>query len=327
MKRLTECTKADFLPLGRPVSRLFFGTATRSLIMGDYENSMALLDYAAASGINAFDCARGYGNAEAVLGRWMQERHNRSEVVILTKCGNVSPDGTVKVNREVIEKELAESLHTLQTDYIDIYLLHRDDPDTPLPEILETLNRAEKEGKIKTFGVSNWTHERIQEANECARKNGLEGFSVSSPNYGLARQVVDPWGGGCVTISGPENAEARAWYASSQMPVIAYSSLGRGFLSGRFRSFDYDEARRILDPVAQKGYLSEDNMERLKAIEAYAAEKGISVPQAAMQFVLSSPMNVFAVASMSAAKRIRENVEAAAVRMDRDEWNRLNGLN
>lgn len=141
--------KADFLPLGRPVSKLFFGTATRSLIMGDYENSMALLDYAAASGINAFDCARGYGNAEAVLGRWMQERHNRSEVVILTKCGNVSPDGTVKVNREVIEKELAESLHTLQTDYIDIYLLHRDDPDTPLPEILETLNRAEKKEKLK----------------------------------------------------------------------------------------------------------------------------------------------------------------------------------
>lgn len=316
-----KCPQAVFPGLNRPVSRLFFGTAIRPMMMG--ANAMMLLDYAFASGINAFDCARGYGGAEAVLGRWMQERQNRRDVVILTKCGNVGADGKVVVNREIIEKELEESLANLQTDYIDIYLLHRDDPRTPLAEIMETLNRAKRDGKIRIFGASNWSHERIQEANAYAAANGLEGFAVSSPNYGLARQVADPWGGGCVTISGPEERGAREWYEKEQMPVIAYSSLGRGFFSGRFRSHDYEGAKRVLDSFAQKGYLSEDNMERLHALEEYAAQNGVTVAQAAMQFVLGSPMNVFAVASMSAPARIRENVEAAGKRMGTDDWKRL----
>ena len=73
----------------------------------------------------------------------------------------------------------------------------------------------------------------------------------------------DLWGGGCVTLSGPENAEARRWYREQRMPVIAYSSLARGFFSGRFRSGDYEGARAVLDAFAQKGYLYPENMERL----------------------------------------------------------------
>ncbi|MCD8067890.1 MAG: aldo/keto reductase [Lachnospiraceae bacterium] len=316
-----KCPQAVFPGLKRPVSRLFFGTATLPMAME--ANAMLLLDYASASGINAFDCARGYGRAEAVLGQWMQERKNRREVVILTKCGNVGANGKVAVNREVIERELEESLQNLQTDYIDIFLLHRDDPDTPIAEILETLNRVKKEGKVIVFGVSNWSHERIREANAYARENGLEGFRVSSPNYGLARQVADPWGGGCVSVSGPEGRSAREWYAKEQLPLIAYSSLGRGFFSGRFKSYDYEGAKKVLDPFAQKGYLSEDNMARIHALEQYAEEKNVTVAQAALQFVLSSPMNVFAVASMSAPKRIRENVKAAQTPMDEEDWSRL----
>lgn len=319
-----KCPQAAFPGLERPVSRLFFGTAIRPMMMG--ANAMMLLDYAFACGINAFDCARGYGGAEAVLGKWMQERQTRRDVVILTKCGNVGADGKVAVNREVIERELEESLRSLQTDYIDIYLLHRDDPVTPITEIMETLNRIKREGKVRIFGVSNWSHERLQEANAYARENGLEGFLVSSPNYGLARQIADPWGGGCVTVSGPEGRDAREWYAKEQMPVIAYSSLGRGFFSGRFKSYDYEGAKKVLDSFAQKGYLAEDNMERLKALEEYAAGKGVTVAQAAMQFVLGSPMNVFAIASMSAPERIRENVEAAGRMMDTDDWNQLNHI-
>lgn len=317
-----QCPTADFPGLNRQVSRIFLGTATKPLSTGaDY---MPLLDEAFADGINAIDSARGYGRAEESLGKWMKERHNRSDLVIETKCGNVSPDGKVKVNREVIEKELDESLHNLQTDYVDIFLLHRDDPKTPLIEILETLNQAKKAGKIRIFGVSNWTCQRIEEANACARENGLEGLSVSSPDYSLARQVTDPWGGGCISISGPENVKAREWYASSQMPVIAYSSLGRGFFSGRFKSFDYEGARKVLDPFAQKGYLSEDNMKRLEALEEYVAGKNMTIAQAAMLYVLNSPMKVFAAASMSAPKRIRENVEAAGMTMDPKEWEILN---
>ena len=226
--------------IDKPVSRIFFGTAIAPMLAG--KNVNALLDAVMAHGINAFDCARGYGFAEKSLGRWVRDRNNREQVVILTKCGNVNRKGEVAVNRKVILKELAASLRALNMDYIDIYLLHRDDPKTPVSEIMETLNECKQAGKIRIFGVSNWTHEHIAEANAYAAAHGLDGFSVSSPNFGLARQVSDPWGGECVTVSGPENAAAQSWYAENRMPVLCYSSLARGFFSGKFRSFDYEGA-------------------------------------------------------------------------------------
>ena len=205
--------------LDKPVSRLFFGTAIRPMLMG--KNVHALLDAVFARGVTAFDCARGYGMAEKALGNWVKDRNNREKVVLLTKCGNVNMQGKVHIDREVIEKELQTSLKTLQTDYIDIFLLHRDDPNTPVSEIIDCLNDCRQQGRIRVFGVSNWTHQRIGEANAYAASNGLQGFTVSSPNYGLAEQVEDPWGGSCVTISGKDNADARAWYTENQMPILA----------------------------------------------------------------------------------------------------------
>ena len=293
----------------KAVSRVFFGTAIAPMLMGG--NCDALLDAVYAQGINAFDCARGYGKAEDSLGAWVQSRGNREQVVILTKCGNAGPNGSVHIDRRVIESELATSLKTLQTDYIDIFLLHRDDPKTPVREIVDCLNDCKKQGKIRVFGVSNWTHQRIAEANAYAASNGLQGFTVSSPNYGLAEQVEDPWGGSCVTISGKDNADARAWYAENQMPILAYSSLARGFFSGKFHSFDYDAAKKVLDPAGQKGYLHPVNMERLQRAEQLAQEKDCSVAQIAMRYIFSNPMNVFALVSTQNPARMCENIEAA----------------
>lgn len=293
----------------KPVSRIFFGTAITSMLMG--RNAEAILDTAMALGINAFDCARGYGMAEKSLGNWIKARNNRERVVLLTKCGNMDAKGNVHIDRAVIHTELARSLAALQTDYIDIYLLHRDDPKTPISEIVRTLNEIKAAGKIRTFGVSNWTHERIAEANAYAEENGLEGFRVSSPNFGLARQICDPWGGGCITVSGPENAGTVEWYAESGMPVIAYSSLGRGFFSGKFKSFDYVGAKKILDGPSQKGYLCEENMRRLRNAEALAEKYGTAVSDIAMRYVFGSRMNVFAVVSTTNPMRLADNVRSA----------------
>lgn len=301
----------------KPVSRLFFGTAIKPMLMG--QNVNALLDAVLSSGINAFDCARGYGMAEKSLGQWIHSRNNRDRIVLLTKCGNVSMGGKVCVNRKVIENELEKSLVTLGTDYIDIYLLHRDDPKTPVGEIMETLNEAKRRGKVRVFGVSNWTHARIEEANRYAAAHGLDGFSVSSPNFGLTRQIHDPWGGDCVTISGPENEEARRWYTDKQMPVIAYSSLGRGFFSGRFKSGDYEGAKKVLDRAAQKGYLYEENMKRLRNAERIAERDSCSVTQVAMRYVFSHPMNVFAVASTTNPARLKQNLQAALTPFDTED--------
>lgn len=292
-----------------PVSRIFLGTAMKPFLEG--QDTSELLDGMFALGINAFDCARGYGLAERSLGDWIRLRNNRDKVVILTKCGNVDLSGRVRVDPEVIGKELDESLRTLNVDTVDIFLLHRDDPNIPVSETVACLNEKQREGKIRLFGVSNWTTKRIAEANAWAAAHGLNGFTVSSPNYGLAVQVTDPWGGDCVSISGHENRDARDWYAREKMPVLAYSAMGRGFFSGRFRSGDYDKAAEILDRYAQKGYLYPVNMERLARCEELAAKRGCGVPDIAMRYIFSSPMTVFAVVSTLSPERMKANIAAS----------------
>ena len=124
--------------IDQPVSRIFFGTANPPVVTGD-DTAFALLDSVVEAGINAFDCARSYGLAEDTLGKWMEARRCREQVVVLSKCGDVR-DGIVKVNREVILEQLGQSLETLRSDHIDLYLLHRDDPNTSVEEIVDTLN-------------------------------------------------------------------------------------------------------------------------------------------------------------------------------------------
>ena len=310
----------EMLPV--PASRIVFGTAAAPMTAG--ENADGLLDGAWERGINFFDCARSYGRAEEVLGDWIRRRGIREKAVVLTKCGDIR-DGKVKVNRQVIREQLETSLRTLQTDYIDVFLLHRDDPKTPLAEIMETLHEAKSEGKIRLYGVSNWTAERIREANLCAMRNRMEDFSVSSPNYGLALQMDDLWGGGCVSISGPEHQADRDWYAATQMPVVAYSSLGRGFFSGRVRSDDPEGAKRVLDTYAQKGYLYPENFARLKRAEELAERKGLTVPEIAMRYVFATPMNLFAVVSTTKAERLDSSIRAAANPLTAEEAKRLEG--
>ena len=303
--------------VNKKVSRIFAGTAFSPI--QDGKDGTGMFEAALANGINAFDTARVYGGAERSFGNWLEKSGKREEVVILSKCGHPDPLGRKRVNEKAMRKDLERSLKELKTDYIDIYLLHRDDPDVEVAVPVETFNAMHAEGKIGAFGGSNWTHTRIEEANEYAYKHNLIPFSVSSPNFGLARQVADPWGGGCVTISGPENEGARAWYEKNQMPVIAYSSLGRGLFSGKMKSSDADHAKDFLDSFAMKGYASPDNFERLKRCEILAKEHGVTVPQIAMSWIFAQPLNTFAIASMSKAERMVSNVEALQMELSEEE--------
>ena len=303
--------------VGKKISRIFLGTAISPFLDG--KEADVLLDQMYALGINAFDSARGYGLSESVLGRWVKHRKNREEVVILTKCGNATPTGTVHIDRDVMTNELKRSLSELRTDHVDILLLHRDDVNTSIAEYLETFNDFVREGIIKSFGVSNWTVERIQEANAYAAEHGLCPFSISSPNFGLAEQVNDPWGGNCVTISGQGNKEVRDWYSQTNMPVLAYSALGRGFFSGRFEAGDYETAMSVLDAYAQKGYLYPVNMERLERCRMLAEKHKCSVAQIAMSYIFSHSMNVFAVVSTTSPERMRLNIESSKLKLGEEE--------
>ena len=204
--------------IDKPVSRLVLGTMIVSI--QEAERSFALLDAVFEMGGNTLDTAHVYGggNSERGIGQWLVQRGNREQVVIISKGCHHNADRK-RVTPFDLSADLHDSLARLRTDYIDLYLLHRDDPSVPVGPIVEALNEHWQAGRIRAFGGSNWTHQRIQEANEYASQRGLRPFTVSSPNYGLADQVLDPWGPGCVTLSGPQNVEARSWYEANQMPV------------------------------------------------------------------------------------------------------------
>lgn len=301
----------------KPVSRIFMGTAAAPFSTGG--DGTELLEAALEQGINAIDTARVYGLSEKSLGMWLGRPGNRERVVLLSKCGHPAEDGTRRVNAREMRRDLEISLEALQTDWLDVYLLHRDDPEIPVGEIIETFHAMWEEGRIRAFGGSNWTRERIQEANEYARAHGLQPMTASSPQFGLASQVADPWGGNCVTISGPSGEADRAWYRETRMPVIAYSSLGRGMMSGRVKSGDPEGAERILDIYAKKGFLYPENLQRLARCEQLAREKGASVPQIAMSWIFRQGLNAFAVVSCSRPERLRDNAAALELELSPEE--------
>lgn len=304
------------------ISPIFFGTASPEFIKGMDQSD--LLNSALRAGINAFDTARNYGLAEKALGLWLRKENVREQIVILSKCAHPNILGRKRVNETDIRKDFAKSTEYLGTDYIDIYLLHRDDTSVDVSVAVEVLNAMHAEGKIKAFGVSNWSCNRIQAANDYALKHNLLPFTISSPHFSLARQQADPWGGGCVSITGTENQDSRDWYMQNQMPILAYSALGRGILSGKLKSEDAIHADQLLDEAAMKGYGCQDNFVRLQRCEELAAKKGSTVAQLAMAWLYHQPMNTFSVVTMSSAKRLQENIDALSLDLSDQECRYLN---
>lgn len=302
--------------VNKPVSELIYGTASEPFLSG--QNADDILEQVFASGINTIDTARNYQLAEKSIGHWFETYGRRDEVVLLTKCGH--PEGGRKrINEKDIREDYTVSSKYLHTGYFDIYLLHRDDPDVEVGEIVEIFNALHAEGKIGAFGGSNWTHRRIEEANEYAYKNGLIPFTVSSPNFSLAHQAGEPWDFGTVTITGPENEDARNWYRETEMPVVAYSSLARGLFSGKLSSDDFDKAAEILDEAAMKGYCYPENFEKLRRCEQIAFQKGTSVTAVALNWVFHQNLNVFAVVSTANPARMKENVCALDLNLTKEE--------
>ena len=296
--------------VGMPAHRMFLGTAIPVMLGGGNANN--LLSTAVDAGFNAIDTARSYGRAEESIAKWLKAAPgNRDKILLLTKSCDILGETKQKiVTVERIRREIDESLKTLGTDHVDIFLLHRDDPTHPVAEYVETLETLRREGKCLAYGGSNWTHERLAEANAYAAAHGYQGMTISSPHYGLAEQVRDPWGGDCVTVTGTAMEAARAWYRETRMPLLAYSSLGRGFFSGAFKAFDREGAEKALDEFAQTGFLCDDNMKRLARAEEIATKHGVAVATVAMAYLLTDPMNTLAVVSTSRPERIRENLKA-----------------
>ncbi len=300
----------------KPISRLVQGTIM--VDEDDLEGSFALLDAVVEMGGTAFDTARHYGRGnEATVGRWVRERGLQDQVVIIGKGAHPTPAVPNRVTPVDIAADLDESLRQLGLETIDLYLLHRDDPDVPVGPIVEALNDHRRAGKIRAFGGSNWSHQRIAEANAFAGARGLTPFVASSPQFSLVEQVDAPWPG-CISIGGPRNAVAQTWYEQNQMPIFAWSSLAGGFLSGGFTRDDDGTLPGEAADRARRAYGSDANYERLDRARTLAAELGLTTPQIALAYALSQPLNLFTIAGSESREEFAANATAGAVRLSAD---------
>ncbi len=294
--------------IDKVISRLVQGT----MMIGSrhLDDSFALLDRVVELGCTAFDLAHVYGggDAERTFGQWLRSRGCRDEIVIITKGAHHNRDRK-RVTPYDIAADLHDSLARLQVDKIDLYLLHRDDRDVAVGPIVEALNGHQKEGLIDAFGGSNWTHNRVQLVNAYAADHGLVPFVASSPQFSLAEMVEAPWAG-CVSVGGPSGTVARAYYSESHMGLFTWSSLAGGFLTGRYTRENRQTRTERQDELVLRSYGSEDNFGRLERAQCLAEEKGLTLPQVALAYSHSHPLNLFSLVGCRAPEEYADNIVA-----------------
>ena len=304
--------------LEKPVSVIGLGTSTGAFTPDTYDRAAQLLSEFLDAGGNCVDTANiyGFGNSEKTLGRWIRELGRRDELVLITKGCHPEVDrgdifGKPWISRftpEAVHVDLDESLERLQTDFIDLYLLHRDDESVAVEPLLEALNQEQQRGRIRAFGASNWRVQRIAAANQYAAKHKLNGFVISSPSLSLAEPLKMLYPGTRFADEG-----TRQWHHVHQFPLLAWSSLATGFMSGNFKSDDSGDENMV------QVYYSDENFERLRRAQELAARKNVSVSQVGLAYVLGQAFPVIALIGPSRVSNLSDALGALDVELSPEE--------
>lgn len=306
--------------IDKKISRLVQGT----VYFGDGTQNEAFKVYDAVfeAGVNAFDTAHGYGQGgcERVLGEWIKSRGIRDDVVILGK-GAHPYEGRNRVTPADITSDIHDSLGRMGVDYIDLYVLHRDDPSQPVSGIIDCLYEHHQAGRVHAIGGSNWAYERIAEANAYAETNNKLPFAVASPQFSVAEMVKPAWDG-CISLGG--DAAAQQWYADNGIKIFAWSSIAGGFMTGKYRRDNLDTFSEYFDMVTVNAYCYEDNFKRLDRTEALAEQKGVSSVQLSLAYVLNHPLEIFPLVGNRSIEEFTENVAAMELEITPEEMAWLN---
>ena len=289
--------------LDKPVSRLVLGIDNQRTFAGQ----AAICDAFFEAGGNTFDTAfiYGGGSQEVLLGQWIKHRGVRKQCVVITKGAH-----TPECFPASLSRQLLISLERTGIGYADIYMMHRDNPDVPVGEFVDVLNEHVAAGRIKVFGGSNWTIERIAAANEYAAKNGKQGFGVVSNNCSLARMVDAPWGG-CVAAS---DDASRAFLEKTQIALLPWSSQAQGFfVDGRADPAKTD------DKMLVRCWYSEDNFKRLARARELAAKRGVPPVQIALAYVLHQPFPTFPLIGPRTTTELYSSLPGLKVTLAADE--------
>lgn len=267
------------------------------------EKYFAILDKYLEYDCNFIETARAYQNgiSEQIIGEWMKARNNRKDVFLCTKGGFPDTEDilTSRLTKADLEYDLNESLKALQTDYIDLYLVNRDDEEIPVEDIMNTLNGFIKEGKVKFIGAGFWKTDRIEEANKYAKENGLVPFSISEVNYSLAHYDSEMFGdNGAVCM----DLQSFNWYRDNQFPVLASSPQAKGFFSTIARG---DSVKSLL----QGTFVSTANLAKLAKVVKFC-ENGYTPATVTLGYLNSMPIPLSSVVGVDDVWQLEEDMQA-----------------
>jgi len=290
-----------------PMSRVVFGCDKQYEI--PYAASM--YDTFFERGGNVLDTAYVYGGGypESMVGHWLRARGVRSQIVLIVK-GAHSPLCTP----EHLNSQLLESFERLQTDYADIYLMHRDNPAVPVGEFVDVLNEHYRAGRIRTFGGSNWTLKRLQEADAYAAKKGLRRMNCLSNSFSLARQAAPLWDG----TLGIEEPEFQKWLVETKTALLPWASQARNFFT------DAVQPGQGNDSALGRAHYSPDNFQRRERAYELARKKGVLPINIALAYVLHQPFQTFALIGPRTVSDLVRSMRGASVTLTPQEVRWLN---
>ncbi len=285
----------------------------------DEQTSFRLLDAFTAEGFDLIDTADAYsrwvpgnegGESESVIGRWLKQSGKRDRVRIATKVGMEMGPGRKGLSAEHIMRSAEGSLRRLQTDYIDLYQSHVDDPDTPQEETLEAYARLVAQGKVLAVGASNFSAERLSEALKISGERGLPRYESLQPEYNLYERAA--FEEGLEPLCLKEN-----------IGVIGYFSLAAGFLTGKYRT-EEDISKSPRGRGVKRKYFNERGFRILNALDEVAARHDSTPARVALAWLIARPSVTAPIASATSLEQLNDLVESVRLKLDEPSIELLN---
>ena len=278
----------------------------------DEAMSFSLLDEWVGAGMNFVDTADVYsrwvpghtgGESEALIGKWLQKSPaKRKQIVLATKVGKDMGDGKVGLHPKYIKQAVDASLKRLQTDYIDLYQTHDDDPSIPLEDVLGTLGDLIAAGKVRTIGASNYSAERFAEALEVSEKHRLARYESLQPLYNLYDRAVF-------------EKELQPLCVKNGVGVMNFYALAAGFLTGKYRS-SADAHKSARGAKTTSLYLNPRGLRILDALDQVAAQHHAAPGEVAIAWLLRQPGIAAPIASATSLGQLQSLVNAATLQLD-----------
>ena len=292
------------------VSPLYFGGNVFGWTV-DPSTSFALLDAWLGSGMNFVDTADVYsrwvpghvgGESETLIGQWLQKSGKRKQLVLATKLGKDMGDGKVGLHPKYIKQAVDASLTRLQTDYIDLYQTHDDDPNIPLEDVLGTLGELIQAGKVRAIGASNYSAQRLAEALDCSDRHRLARFDSLQPLYNLYDRAVF-------------EKELQPLCVARNVGVINFYALAAGFLTGKYRS-EADVGKSLRGAKTTSLYLNPRGLRIVDALEQVAAQYKAQPSEVAIAWLLQQAGIAAPIASATSLVQLQSLVTAATLQLD-----------